>query len=234
MVSQIQITAWTLSILLVSLLAACRAGDARPAPNINSVDVTNSVGITSTPVIDRRRTGNLNRNERVGERPAAALPTAPTQPTPIKIPTFEPASLPPIGNEPARRLDPRLDELGVDVERPAIESGETYWRAVEVQWRNPRQAAGRHYVWVSTRSEQGQPVAGLPVIFKWASGYSSGPTPIDFPMYAGGHSYAVWIDDASTGVPSERVTGMGLGIPTSRFATDHVEYFITFQRAVKP
>ncbi|MDQ7030255.1 MAG: cyclic nucleotide-binding domain-containing protein [Ardenticatenia bacterium] len=155
----------------------------------------------------------------------------------VRPPTATPAP-PKAPPEPPRNLDPRLGPLGVSIQSVDVPSGQAYWRVIEVLWRDEQEAQGRHSVNVEVLDENGNRIVGQPVVFAWADGRTvsvteNKPFPeyaTNFPMYAAGQAYSVWVD----GLPSERVNGLGLGDIEERWRTVHVEYMIKFQRVLKP
>jgi hypothetical protein len=153
--------------------------------------------------------------------PAASAPTAP-----VAAPgsTGSTAS-----TGPARKLDPRLDALGVKIEEADVAPGQPYWRAVEVMWHDEDEAGGRHHIYVDVQDENGVNLAGKAIKFFWDGGEEVKPSSSNFPMYAAGHSYNVEIG----GLPSDVVRGMGLGSIEQRRWNIHVEYFVKFRMAIK-
>lgn len=160
----------------------------------------------------------------------------PTQAPPPPTNTPEPAPAAP--SEPARNLDPRLGALGVSVEPANVPSGQPYWRVTEIIWHDEDQAEGRHSIFVNVLDENNERLVGQPVTVRWGGGSETLPTEpkpfpeygMNFPMYAAGQSYSVWVE----GLPSDRVHGMGLGDLDQRDWNIHVEYLITYQKVVKP
>lgn len=125
------------------------------------------------------------------------------------------------GGGEALRWDPRLDDLGVRLERSEA-TGQRVWRLTEALWEDPREARGLHHVFVRVLDEAGRPVDGVEVILKWPDGSSSTRThsgEANFPLYGPLGEYTVSLEGNS-----DRV--VGLGLPRKH----HVNYRLTFQR----
>jgi len=156
--------------------------------------------------------------------PAPAAPTVAPAPAPAA-----PAPAPVSARDTERKLDPRLEALGVTIQEANVAPGEPYWRLIEVFWHNEKEAGGRHHIYVDVKDESGTNLAGQAIRFAWGSGELVLPSSTNFPMYAAGHSYSVEI----LGMPSDVVGGIGLGTPDQRYHTIHTEFFVRFQRAIK-
>lgn len=141
--------------------------------------------------------------------------------------------------------DSRLTQRGVAVGSPlgaiAAVPGRLYWRVVRGQWFDERASGGRHHIYVETRDERGQPLADVPFRVAWPSGaavqLTNGDSDFDpgnFPMSPSRNGFAVTIAD---GIPSERVTGIGMGVDTPhpegpRYNPGlHTATLLVFQRA---
>ncbi len=149
--------------------------------------------------------------------PAAAATPASSEPKPVDV------------NSTERKLDPRLEALGVTIKEADVAVGQPYWRIIEVFWHNEKEAGGRHHIHVETRDESGGNIAGMPIRFGWGNGELVLPSSNNFPMYAAGHSYTVEI----LGMPSDVIGGLGMGTPDQRYHTIHTEFFVRFQRTIK-
>ncbi len=173
---------------------------------------------------------------------SVALPPAPPLTAPIAAPVIPPVPAPapaPAPSEPARNLDARLGALGVTVEPANVARGQAYWRVVEVIFHDDVEAQGRHSIFVDVLDANGSKLIGHPVTVSWGSGSQQlvmEPKPfpeygVNFPMYHAGCSYFVTVD----GLASDKVNCLGLGIlgDTRSWRTDHTEYLIKFQRAIK-
>jgi pSer/pThr/pTyr-binding forkhead associated (FHA) protein len=192
------------------------------------------------------------------ESTQAPLPTI-AQPIPTPIPVWTPSPAPPVvaladgaanqpnldaasvaaapAVQPAAKVpetdwDPRLDALGVRVER-ANTSG-SYWRLVRGLWEDEKQAGGTHNIYVDVLDEAGQRVLGQPVRITWSEGSYVGTTgdkppseyPFNYPMYAAGNAYAVQLE----GLPSDVVQGAGMGSIEARGMGVHTSFRFVFQR----
>lgn len=158
-----------------------------------------------------------------GGAPVASAPAVPT------VAPAAPTPAPVSASSTERKLDPRLEALGITIQDANVAPGEQYWRVIEVFWHNEKEAGGRHHIHVETRDENGGNIAGLPIRFAWGSGEQVLPSSNNFPMYAAGHSYSVEI----LGMPSDVVGSLGMGTPEQRYHSIHTEFFIRFQRTIK-
>ena len=161
--------------------------------------------------------------------PAFAL-TIDGTPATVEAPTKgTPTATPVTSSAVGRKLDPRLDALGVTIEEADVAKGKPYWRAVEIWWHNEKEAGGRHHIYVDAKDESGTNLAGEAIKFFWDGGEQVLPSSTNLPMYAAGNSYNVKI----LGLPSDTVRGLGLGSIEQRYHNIHVEYFVKFQRTIK-
>lgn len=137
----------------------------------------------------------------------------------------------------SRAWDSRLDQLGVHLTEASVAPGQQYWRLIEVRWEDEKQAGGRHHLYVEVRDENGARAVGQPVTVSWSDGSWTGPTedktPPDYAwnyqMYAAGYAYSVKVE----GLPSDSISGAGLGDLTQRMYRIHVAYYLVFQKATK-
>ncbi len=131
--------------------------------------------------------------------------------------------------------DSRLDRLGIGLERASVGAGQACWRLVEARWEDEAQAQGRHHIYIELKDESGNRVMGEKAEISWADGSTvlapenkpAGEYPINFPMYALLGSYAA----KALGLPSDRVTGMGLGSIEQKGFKIHTCFCLTFQRS---
>lgn len=138
----------------------------------------------------------------------------------------------------ARAWDPRLDQLGVTLQEAGVAAGQQYWRLVDARWADEIESAGKHHIYVEALDENGNRLVGQPIVITWGEGSERGltedKTPPDysynFQMYAAGYSYTVVMD----GLPSDRLSGAGLGSIEQRNYGIHTSYYLTFQRTTKP
>jgi hypothetical protein len=132
--------------------------------------------------------------------------------------------------------DPRLDAMGVRVERAALNPGVPSWRLVEARWADENEAQGEHLIFVDVLNQQGERAIGQPVRVAWGSSQltiliEDKPPPeygANFPMYATLGSYAVRVEGAA----SDQVVGLGLGSAQNRGLKLHTCFFLTFQRLI--
>jgi hypothetical protein len=135
---------------------------------------------------------------------------------------------------PPREWDPRLDALGVYVEDAKVAPDQVHWRLVKARWANAVESAGRHHIFVEVLDDDGVRMVGRPVVFAWPTGsltlFTEGKSPpdwpINFPMYGTLGSYDTYV----SGLPSDRVVGMGMGTPEQPDFTIHTSFYLTFQR----
>ena len=133
--------------------------------------------------------------------------------------------------------DSRLDQLGVGLQPANVAPGQPYWRLIEARWADEQESGGRHHIFVNVLDEAGNRIIGQPVRVSWRDGFVIGRTEdkpptefsYNFQMYAAGNSYDVSIE----GLPSDKVTGMGLGDIQRRTWKIHTSYFLTFQRTIR-
>ncbi|NOZ30141.1 MAG: cyclic nucleotide-binding domain-containing protein [Chloroflexi bacterium] len=156
----------------------------------------------------------------------------PTRPKPRPTPTPEPRAA-----AAAISWDGRLDQLGVGLRPANVAPGQPYWRLIEARWADERESEGRHHIFVNVLDEAGNRIVGQPIRIAWRDGSVIGKTEdkppteysYNFQMYAAGNSYDVSIE----GLPSDTVTGMGLGDIARRTWKIHTSFYLTFQRAVR-
>lgn len=152
----------------------------------------------------------------------------------------EPASIPKPPPPPAPKLsgmaelDPRLSPLGVQVSTAMVVPGMLYWRLVRAVYIDSQEAGGSHDIYYCLIDENGEPVAGQRVLQAWGEGQVDALSGEDgqamIPIWAAYAPdrgeigpYTAWVD----GLPSDRVTGLGL--PQKR----HVSFRLTWQRTKK-
>lgn len=124
-------------------------------------------------------------------------------------------------------LSPEIIEWGATLTTAKPEEGETYWRLHMAQ--GPMDIGGNHHIYVDVWDENGNRLVGVPVMFysvdeRWekpTEAKSGEQHAVDFPMYAGGHAYGVYID----GIKSDAL--WGLGMPDHK---PHHSFRVTFQR----
>ncbi|MEZ4863178.1 MAG: cyclic nucleotide-binding domain-containing protein [Caldilineaceae bacterium] len=137
----------------------------------------------------------------------------------------------------ARAWDPRLDQLGVTLQEANVPPGQQYWRLVDAHWADEGESAGKHHIYVEVLDENGSRIVGQPVSVTWGEGNETGTTEnknppdyaFNFQMYAAGYAYNVKVD----GLPSDQLSGAGLGSIQQRTYGIHTSYYLTFQKATK-
>jgi CRP-like cAMP-binding protein len=169
------------------------------------------------------------------------IPTDTPVPTPAPVaralaappPTPTTAAKP----QPPRNLDPRLPALNVNIEPAGVKPGQSYWRLIEARWQNEKEAAGDHTIYIEVLDQHGARIVGQPIEVRWASGslnvFTEDKAPpvyaANFPMYNTLGSYTISVP----GLPSDTITGLGLGTPEQPAFTIHTNFFLTFQRVVR-
>lgn len=161
--------------------------------------------------------------------------TAAPQPTRRPAATAAPSAtpVPPLPTAlPWDWWDHRVDLLEPPVrlvEAPAA-PGERYWRLVRLEWWKPGEG-GNTMIYVSTLDEQGRPAWRQEVIVEhgvqerlYTDPKPGEPYGVNYPMANTLNSYQVFVGGA---LPSERVTGLGLG--EWRGGMDHTTFVLVFQ-----
>jgi hypothetical protein len=115
-----------------------------------------------------------------------------------------------------------------------VAPGQSYWRLVRLEWRKASEG-GNTLLYVNTLGESGQMLWGHEVIIEnggrtvlYTDPKPGEPYGANFPMSGTLNSYQVYIGG---GLPSERVTGLGLGEWYG--GTDHTSFILEFQRTRK-
>jgi hypothetical protein len=123
-------------------------------------------------------------------------------------------------------LDPPVRLVPADVA-----PGQSYWRLVRLEWWKPGEG-GNTLIYITTLNENGQPVWGQEVVVENGEHtvLVTNPKPgepygANFPMFSTLNSYQVFVGGD---LPSERVTGLGLGEFLG--GTDHTTFVLVFQR----
>lgn len=155
-------------------------------------------------------------------RPAVKPPAPTATPVPVERP------------QPPRTLDPRLASLRVEIVPVGVRPGQFYWRLIEARWENEAEAGGDHTIYIQVLDENGNRLVGQPVEIRWPGGSlnvftEDKPPPeygANFPMYNTLGSYSVSVP----GLPSDIITGLGMGTADQPAFTVHTNFFLTFQR----
>jgi hypothetical protein len=176
-----------------------------------------------------------------------ATPTPTSVPSPIALPsaTRRPAATrlpaPTNTSEPTLRpleWDPQVYSLDTPIKLvPAeVAPGQLYWRLVRLDWRRPGEdGSGNCIIYTTTFKQDGQPKWGQAVVVEngghtvlYTEPKSGEPYGADFPMSSTLNSYVVFVGGD---YPSERVTGLGLGMWLG--GLDHTSWILEFQLARK-
>jgi len=175
--------------------------------------------------------------------PTPVPPTAtPIPPTATPVPTkaaakpamSSAASGPAPKPKPARELDPRLPALGVGIQEPNVQPGQSYWRLAKVFWQNKEESGNDHTIYLEVLDEHGSRIVGQPIEIRWQDGSlvvvtEDKPRPeysANFPMFGTLGSYSVSVP----GLPSDTMVGLGMGTPERPDFTIHTNFLLTFQR----
>jgi hypothetical protein len=112
--------------------------------------------------------------------------------------------------------------------------GARYWRLVRLEWRKPGEG-GNTLLYVTTMDEKGAPVWGQEVIVEhgvqerlYTDPKPGEPYGVNYPMSGSLNSYQVFVGGD---LPSDRVTGLGLGEWAG--GTDHTSFILIFQLSRK-
>jgi murein DD-endopeptidase MepM/ murein hydrolase activator NlpD len=150
------------------------------------------------------------------------------QPTPPSTPTAP--TLP-------RDIDPRAVARGVNVGTPAnLQPGQRFWHVRAIKWFDETQSQGRHHIYVEALDAEGKPISA-PFTVMWPSGSAPGQTNErsgfdagNFPMSPSLNEFSVVM--AGGGLPSERVTGIGMGANGNPGI--HTSTLVKFELATAP
>jgi hypothetical protein len=167
-------------------------------------------------------------------RTRTPLPPTAQPPLPVASPT--PTTLGPVATPLPLRWDRRVDLLDSPVRlvEAEVAPGQAYWRLVRLEWWRPGEG-GNTLMYVTTLNENGQPVWGQEVVVE-----NGGHTPLytqpkpgepygtNFAMGSTLNSYQVFVGG---NLPSDRVTGLGLGEWLG--GKDHTTFVLVFQRGRK-
>jgi len=176
--------------------------------------------------------------------PTPTLTPSPT-PTPLPTATRRPAAtrLPAPANtsEPTPRpleWDPQVYSLDTPIKlEPAdVAPGQLYWRLVRLDWRKPgEEGSGNCIIYLTTFRQDGQVKWGQQVVVEngghtvlYTDPKPGHPHGAEFVMGSTLNSYIVFVGGE---YPSERVTGLGLGVWLG--GLDHTSWILEFQLARK-
>jgi murein DD-endopeptidase MepM/ murein hydrolase activator NlpD len=136
-------------------------------------------------------------------------------------PSFLPPDAPPGAPEsiPDRVIDPALYLRGVQFTWAQVPAGTWYWKVVEAQWLDEKEADGvgpDHHI-LGEIIKGGVETAGVPLKVTWPSGFTTviskaddlfSSYNYDYPMSSSLNEYSIWVDD---GAASDKVAGIGMG-----------------------
>lgn len=145
--------------------------------------------------------------------------------------------------------DPRLTPMHVSVVPVAgLAPGKPYWKIISAQYQDETQSSGNHNLYCTVLDESGMPVPGVPIVQDWqgrepndvpnpvstdangTANYGLYAGPVGWNPNAGPGPYTGWVGDPdlrgrnSTGIPGEKITGLGL--PMNR----HVNFIVTWRK----
>ncbi len=201
---------------------------------------TNTATPTHTPTITPTPTHTYTPTPLPTETP---VPTDTPTPTPKprvrrRSPTATPLPTATVGLPPlVRTLDGRLTLLGVQIAPVSVPAGQPYWRLIDARWEDGEQSGGKHSIYVEVLDAAGNRALGERVVVEWASGSATlvvkdVPPPelsVNFPMYNTLGSYSVRV----LGLPSDRISGMGMGTIEAPNFTVHTCFYLTFRLATR-
>jgi LysM repeat protein len=164
-------------------------------------------------------------------KPSVPAPKAAQAPMPTRLPDTTPTPPRPRGWD---EFDSRLAALNVRVLNAMVPAGYPFWRLVRAEYQDPSEANGHHDVCYLVLDENGAPVAGQRVFQGLAehraetrtdaSGNARVPMTASYsPERGESGPYSAWVD----GLPSDRVTGLGL--PVHR----QVKFRLTWQWTIR-
>jgi hypothetical protein len=113
-----------------------------------------------------------------------------------------------------------------------VAPGQLYWRLVRMEWLRPGESgSGNCLIYISTFRQDGQPSWGQAVVIEnggrtvlYTEPKPGDPYGANFLMTATLNSYTVSVGGD---LPSERVTGLGLGVALG--GADHTSFILEFQ-----
>lgn len=137
-----------------------------------------------------------------------------------------------------------LQALEVDFVPARMVRGQPFWHLQKVVWLNEVASNGRHHIYVDVRDKNNNRLTDKKVVVTWDNGNCvrstvERATEFDKPwsdygadcaMFSAGRAYSVWI----FGAPSDRLDGLGLGVPGVRDQPFLTSYLLIFQEAVVP
>ncbi len=167
------------------------------------------------------------------------VPASITDPVGTPTPTAMPSNPPPSLEWDERLSDlPCVQLVTVADQGVQLRPGDRYWRLVSARWLNEDESRRDIQIYVDLLDETGGRVFGETVVFQNGGTYRvvSEPQsccypwdyPVKWPMYNVLCSYGAYVE----GLPSDMMTGMGLGTAEHPDWTIHTGFVLTFQRTV--
>lgn len=222
-----------------------------PPPNEESIYLTRQgdtlaqiaekFGTTIASLMSLNRISDPNRlvlGQRIiippaSRAPGGLVPGSRQASTTVQVP---PPRSPPLPPKPRGwdQFDSRLATLNVRVLNAMVPAGYPFWRLIRAEYQDPTQSSGHHYVSYLVMDENGAPVAGQRVFEGLGdersetrtdpSGAAKIPITTSYsPEQGESGPYAAWVD----GLPSDRVTGLGL--PVNR----QVNFRLIWQKTIR-
>jgi len=203
----------------------------------------NPVPQSDTVEIDFTDCGVAGQFENIVFEYATVGPASTDSPT--SVPTRNPAPTCTLDNPlPPVEWDERLNDLpcvelvSITDQGTQLRPGDRYWRLVSARWLNEEESRTDIQIYVDLLDEAEQRVFGEAVVFENGGRYQvvsesqsccyPWDYPVKWPMFNVLCSYSVYVE----GLPSDMVTGMGLGTPEHPDWTIHTGFILTFQRTV--
>ena len=186
---------------------------------------------------------NAGQFENIVFQYSRTTPTPPGNATAVPSENPEPTSTP---SDPLLPVDwdARLDQLPcvrlltVAEQGVQLRPGDRYWRLVSARWLSEAESRRDIQIYVDLLDQAGQRVYGESVVFENGGSYRviserqsccyPWDYPVRWPMFNTLCSYSAHVD----GLPSDVVSGMGLGTPEHPDWTVHTGFVLTFQRTV--
>ena len=118
------------------------------------------------------------------------------------------------------------------MEPAPVPPGQLYWKLIRAEYQGPDESDGKHHIYFKVEDEQGKPLEYQRVWQGWPDDKTDATTneagETNIPLWASfspeheAGPYTAWVD----GLPSDRVTGMGL--PLKR----QVNFLLTWRRVL--
>jgi LysM repeat protein len=223
------------------------AGDNYHSPFTFLVDVVESAG-NPAPKSDTLQI-QFSDCDTAGQFDSILFRYSAGNPGPTNTPTTAPGRTPtptstPRSNPLPVEWDPRLNQLPcvrlvtVADRGTQLRPGDRYWRLVKARWLSEEESRRDIQIYVDLLDEAGNRVYGQSVAFE-NGGHQSVISekqsccypwdyPVKLPMFNALCSYSAYVE----GLPSDMMTGMGLGTPEHPDWTIHTGFVLTFQRTV--